>query len=65
MPRYLLEDPVYGGGLAPQRDNPGEGKPEGHGWVAQQWNPAVRARFQALLRALAQTSMAGSWHQPT
>jgi hypothetical protein len=53
VPRYLLEDPRYGGGLAPQRDNPGEGKPEGHGWVAMQWNPAVRARFQALLSALA------------
>ena len=53
VPRYLLEEPEYGGGLAPQRDNPGEGQAEGHGWVSQQWNPAVRARFQALLRALA------------
>jgi hypothetical protein len=52
VPRYLLESPEYGGGLAPQTDNPGEGQPEGHGWVAMQWNPAVRARFQALLRAL-------------
>nr|BAT29883.1 hypothetical protein [Aureimonas sp. AU22] len=24
------------------------------GWVAAQWNPAVRARFQALLAALAE-----------
>jgi len=53
VPRYLLESPEYGGGLAPQTDNPGEGKPQGHGWVALQWNPAVRTRFQALLRALA------------
>lgn len=53
LPRYLLEEPQYRGGLAPQRDNPGEGQPEGHGWVAMQWNPAVRARFQALLTALA------------
>jgi hypothetical protein len=53
VPRYLIEDPVYGGGLAPQGDNPGEGQPEGHGWVAMQWNPAVRTRFQALLSALA------------
>jgi hypothetical protein len=53
VPRYLLEGPEYGGGLVPQSDNPGEGKPVGHGWVAMQWNPAVRARFQALLRALA------------
>jgi hypothetical protein len=53
VPSYLLEEPEYGGGLAPQRDNPGEGEAAGHGWVSQQWNPAVRARFQALLRALA------------
>lgn len=53
VPAYLLTDPRYGGGLAPQADNPGENLPEGHGWVAMQWNPEVRARFQALLRALA------------
>jgi hypothetical protein len=53
VPRYLLEEPIYGGGLAPQGDNPGEGLPASSGWVAQQWNPAVRQRFQALLSALA------------
>jgi hypothetical protein len=52
VPSYLLEDPVYGGGLAPQSDNPGENQPEGHGWVAMQWNPQVRARFQRLLAKL-------------
>lgn len=54
VPDYLLVDPRYGGGLVPQVDNPGEGKPEGRGWVAQQWNPEVRNRYQALLRALAE-----------
>jgi len=54
IPRYLLEDPVYTGGLAPQADNPGENQPAGSGWVTQQWNPAVQKRFQALLAALAQ-----------
>jgi len=54
VPAYLLEDPRYGGGLVPQVDNPGENKPEGQGWVAQQWNPQVRTRYQELLRALAQ-----------
>ena len=54
VPAYLLEDPVYGGGLVPQVDNPGEGKPEGYGWVAMQWNPEVRKRYQQLLQALAQ-----------
>ncbi len=53
VPAYLLDDPVYGGGLAPQVDNPGEGKPEGYGWVALQWNAEVRKRYQELLRALA------------
>ena len=53
VPRYLLEKPQYGGGLAPQKDNPGENQPEGSGWVAMQWNPAVRERYQALISALA------------
>ncbi len=53
VPQYLQTEPVYGGGLVPQVDNPGEGKPEGYGWAAQQWNPAVRERFQRLLTALA------------
>lgn len=53
VPDYLMDDPQYGGGLSPQFDNPGEGKPLGSGWVAQQWNPAVRQRYQALLAALA------------
>ncbi len=54
VPPYLQTEPVYGGGLVPQTDNPGENKPEGHGWVTQQWNPAVRERFQRLLAALAE-----------
>jgi len=52
VPGYLLADPAYGGGLAPQADNPGENAGEGSGWVAQQWKPAVRKRFQKLLLAL-------------
>jgi hypothetical protein len=53
VPDYLLHDPIYGGGLAEQVDFAGEGKPVGSGWVARQWDPHVRARFQALLKALA------------
>lgn len=52
IPPYLLSDPAYGGGLAAQSDN-SEVHPGGSGWVAEQWNPAVQARFQALLSALA------------
>lgn len=55
VPDYLMADPVYGGGLAPQVDNPGENQPVGYGWVAMQWNPAVRDRYQKLLAALAKS----------
>ncbi|MFX8164841.1 hypothetical protein ABTL04_21165, partial [Acinetobacter baumannii] len=44
--------PAYGGGLVRQSDD-SEVNPGGSGWVAQQWNPALRQRFQALLTALA------------
>ncbi|WP_110751601.1 hypothetical protein [Phyllobacterium leguminum] len=54
VPDYLLTDPQYGGALVAQVDNPGESKPVGHGWVAMQWNPSVRVRYQALLKALAE-----------
>ncbi len=53
VPDYLMTDPAYGGGLAPQFDNPGENQPVGYGWVAMQWNPIVRDRYQKLLAALA------------
>lgn len=53
IPDYVLEGAEYGGGLVPQLDNPGEGKAEAYGWATMQWNPAVRARYQALLKALA------------
>lgn len=50
LPKYLLEAPEYGGGLSYQ----GAAKPHvWSGWIARQWDPAVRARFQALLKALA------------
>jgi hypothetical protein len=55
VPDYLTSEPQYGGGLALQLDDePSEGQPVSRGWVAMQWKPAVRERFQALLRALAE-----------
>ncbi len=51
VPGYLLTRPEFDGGLAKQ-DDTGEGR-NSYGWVAKQWNPAVRTRFQALLSALA------------
>ncbi|CAO3568877.1 unnamed protein product [Mortierella alpina] len=50
IPRYMLEDPIYEGGLERQEDS--EPGAQG-GWVTKHWVPAVRQRFQALLRALA------------
>ncbi|GLQ90394.1 hypothetical protein [Dyella flagellata] len=53
VPNYLLAGNGYGGGLVAQSDDdPGEG-PQTQGWVARQWNPNVRERYQQLLQALA------------
>jgi hypothetical protein len=54
IPNYLASESEYGGGLAPQSDNPGEGRAPASGWVAIQWNHAVRERYQELLKALAE-----------
>ncbi len=53
VPDYILNEKEYTGGLVPQYDNPGENKPAGSGWVTQQWNEAVRMRYQKLISALA------------
>lgn len=53
VPDYLLTDPLFQGGLARQKDNPGEGLEQGSGWVTKQWNPNVRERFQRLIQKLA------------
>jgi hypothetical protein len=50
VPDYLQTEAIYGGGLTPQYD---DDRNVQQGWVVTQWNPAVRARFQALLTALA------------
>jgi hypothetical protein len=47
LPRYMLEGPEYGGGLSRQSEDAMSG------WVARQWDPEVRARFQVLIEALA------------
>lgn len=53
IPAYLMSDPIYNGGITAQYDNPGENVPKTSGWVAAQWNPEVRLRFQKLIQALA------------
>jgi hypothetical protein len=54
VPKYLLNDPAYHGGVAPQYTLPGqdESKAVISGWVARRWDPAVQARFHKLLMAL-------------
>jgi hypothetical protein len=52
LPSYMLTDPEYGGGLARQYDDR-DGTLVPAGWVARQWDPAVRTRYQALIAALA------------
>ena len=55
LPQYMLDEPEYGGGLARQYDDRRPGRtPVPAGWIARQWDPEVRARFQALLAALAE-----------
>jgi hypothetical protein len=54
VPRYLREDPIYGGGAARQYEIEGgrEDAARPGGWVARRWDPAVRERFRLLLLAL-------------
>ncbi|MEO5772661.1 MAG: hypothetical protein ABIQ32_00905 [Sphingomicrobium sp.] len=56
LPDYLSKDPKYQGGMVFQYSYPGTqagAVKTPNGVVAMQWNPAVRARYQKLLRALA------------
>ena len=53
VPDYIRQESVYHGGVEMQYDFPGEGKPITTGWVARTWDPAVRGRFQLLIRKLA------------
>ncbi len=56
LPDYLSEAPEYQGGMVFQYSYPGTQSGTNktpNGRVAMQWNPAVRARFQKLLRTLA------------
>ena len=54
VPDYVMTDPEFGGGVAPQLEFEGEGDlhPSPIGLVARRWDPAVRSRITQLLRAL-------------
>jgi len=53
VPDYLRDEENYHGGVAMQYDFPGEGKPITTGWVARVWDPAVRERYNLLIKELA------------
>ncbi|KAH0493352.1 hypothetical protein TgHK011_000026 [Trichoderma gracile] len=54
VPKYM-HTPYYNNGSAPSCDGDScDADFEVTGWVAQQWNPRVRQRYQALLSALAE-----------
>ncbi len=56
VPGYLLEDPVFGGGVAMKYESASvKGDPPlMDGWTARRWDPAVRDRFSRLLHAVAE-----------
>jgi hypothetical protein len=61
VPDYLLHDPRYGGGVlpqsmasAPERNKSRPLGPDEYGFVPKMWLPAVRLRYQALVRQLGQ-----------
>lgn len=51
VPRYLVTEAEFHGGVAMQYVEKGRRR-VADGWVARRWDPAVRARFHALLNAL-------------
>lgn len=59
VPDYLLEDPLYLGGVveqsnlsAPERDPNALPSDDDSGWVVRMWDDPVRERYQNLLREL-------------
>jgi hypothetical protein len=52
VPKYILTDPVYNGGVNSQFETTPSGKQIKAGWVARRWDPAVSERFVKLLKKL-------------
>ncbi len=53
MPKYLLTDPQYAGGVTEQRSDDGPVADEPPGSVAAQWNEPLRKRWQLMVREFA------------
>jgi len=54
VPKYILTDTNYHGGVNSQYDFTATGEPFKAGWVARRWDGAVAARYHQLLIKLAQ-----------
>lgn len=52
VPDYLLRDTAFHGGAVRKLEGDTEATLKEEGWVARRWDPAVRARFAALLTAM-------------
>jgi hypothetical protein len=53
VPKYILTDPVYNGGVNSQYETTSGSKLIKAGWVARRWDPEVSERFLILLKKLA------------
>jgi hypothetical protein len=54
VPKYVLTDTIYHGGVNSQYDLNTMGKPVKAGWVSRRWDPQVAGRFNILLKKLAE-----------
>jgi hypothetical protein len=54
VPKYLLTESIYHGGVNSQYEFVANGKPIKAGWVARRWDPKVAERFHQLLKKLAE-----------
>lgn len=54
VPKYILTDTVYHGGVNSQYEFNSDGRPIKAGWVARRWDPKVAERFHTLLIKLSE-----------
>jgi hypothetical protein len=52
VPTYLIQDPIFHGGVAMQFETDSHGQAEPGGWVARRWDPAVQERLHRLFDTL-------------
>ena len=52
VPKYLLKDTIYHGGVNSQYEVDSVAGPIKSGWVSRRWDPAVANRFHQLLKKI-------------